>query len=46
MLTLDAVNQTCGFFICAPAIGGESISLHASAVINQTRVFFTVRLVE
>ena len=36
-----AVNQTYGFFTRGPVISGESISLRASAVINQTAVFFT-----
>ena len=43
MLVLGAVNQTYGFFTRRPVIGGESISLRASAVINQTAVFFTVQ---
>jgi len=35
------LNQTYGFFSRGSVIGGESISLRASAVINQMAVLFT-----
>jgi len=37
-----AINETYGFFTRGPVIGGESVSLRASAVINQTAVLFTM----
>jgi hypothetical protein len=42
MLDFWAVSQTHGFFIRGSVSGGESISSHASAVINQTAVLFTI----
>jgi hypothetical protein len=41
LVALGAVNQTCCFIARGAVIGGESISLRASAVINQRAVFFT-----
>jgi hypothetical protein len=41
LVALGAVSQTHGFAIRGSLIVGESISLRASAVINQTAVLFT-----
>ena len=41
LLARGAVTQTHGFFTRGSVIGGEPISLGASAVINKTAVLFT-----
>jgi hypothetical protein len=41
LLALEGCQSTYGFFTRGPVIGGEPISLHASAVINQMRLLFT-----
>jgi hypothetical protein len=45
-LPWGAVNQAHGFSTRGPAIGGECVPLHASAVINQMRIVLTVTSVE
>jgi hypothetical protein len=42
-LAAMAVNQTYGFFTRGSFIGGESISLRASAVVNRMAVSFSLR---
>jgi hypothetical protein len=40
LLALEGGQSIYGFFTRGPVISGEPISLRASAVINQMRVFF------